>query len=98
MTITLKQFRALEWRQVYAYGDEKKGFKVFGCDAFPGITVTHDVAAGRVHKITYRTHKRTTTSPSQAVKWHNHYARIAAGGAQAPGSAQSLKDEQAARL
>lgn len=68
--MTMKDFRALTWTLVYTYGDDKKGFKVFGCSV-PNVAIVHDRSKGKQTKISYRVDRRATDSPSQVVKWIN---------------------------
>lgn len=86
MSLTIKQFRTFKWDLVFSYGDTNKGFKVYGCGV-KDITITHDYKKGKVAKITYRVAKRTTESPTQAVKFYNAVQR---GRTQAPGSPESI--------
>lgn len=87
MPLTVKQFRALTWQEVYSYGDTNKGFKVFGCD-LKGVSIVHDYAKGKKTKISYRVAGRSTDSPAQCVKWFNSYQKNAVerSGAQITGS------------
>lgn len=75
--MNMKEFRALTWTRVYEYGDDKKGFKVFGC-SLPDFTIAHDYQKGKRTKISFRVARRTTESPSVAVKWWNARQKLLA--------------------
>lgn len=76
--LTVARLQKVNWKLVYdyRYNDRGAGFKIFACDAVPGITVTHDKKIGASKTLIYYTvNKQRTDSPWQACKWYNSKSR-----------------------
>lgn len=87
MPITARQLRTQKWNKIYVYPGFSGGtsFEVYSCN-IKGITVTHERRGKGKVKISYRVGKRTTDSPTQAVRWWNENERKANGQKAPPGS------------
>jgi len=93
MPLSKSQLAKADWKVVFSYEYEGKGFKVFSADGINGLTISHQWTRGSKVKISYRTCDRDFDSPSEACRFFNEQER---GGSNVAGSPESIAARKSA--